>query len=78
MQKALEIATVDSCWNKAAQYEQVFVLLERDPAMPATIRFWCEERIRLGKNEPNDHQISEALQQAAVIEIEREYHRAKR
>lgn len=49
-----------SCWNKAREDEMTFVLLGRDRAAPATIRFWVSERIRLGKNRPDDPQIIEA------------------
>lgn len=39
MIKEFERSEPNSCWNKAGQYEPVFVLLGRDLATPATIRF---------------------------------------
>lgn len=61
MKKRDELACQSSCLNKAADDELVFVLLERDVASAATVRFWVNERIRLGKNTPADPQIREAL-----------------
>lgn len=70
MRKIDEIERSDSCWNKAGQTERVFVLLGRDVASPDTIRFWCAERIRKGKNTWSDDQIKEALALAESIEAE--------
>lgn len=56
------------CYAHAGPDEQMFTLLGRDVASPATIRFWCQERIRLGKNRPGDTQIGEALECASAIE----------
>jgi hypothetical protein len=66
--KRLEAAEPASCWNKAKDEELVFVLLGRDRASPVAIRAWCEERIRLGKNQPNDPQIVEALDLIRAME----------
>jgi hypothetical protein len=55
---------------KARDDEMTFVLLERDVAAPATIRFWIKERIRLGKNQPDDDQLLEAENCARVMEAE--------
>lgn len=60
MLKADERDQPGSCWNKANDDELVFVILERDVAAVATILDWCAHRIRLGKNTPDDPQISEA------------------
>jgi len=49
-----------SCWNKAEEYEEMFILLGRDPAAPVTIRAWWKERIRLGLDEPNSPKIVSA------------------
>lgn len=49
----------------------LFVLLARDVAAPDTIRYWVEERIRLGKNRRKDAQIQEALGCAKTMERER-------
>jgi hypothetical protein len=48
------------CMAKARELEMTFVLLGRDVAAPAAIRFWISERIRLGKNQPGDPQLVEA------------------
>jgi hypothetical protein len=58
--------------SKALDDEMTFVLLGRDRAAPVAIRAWIAERIRLGKNQPNDDQIIEAEVCAIVMEAERE------
>ncbi len=68
MRKLDELIDQSSCLNKAKMGELLFVLLERDVAAPATIRFWAEKRIRLGKNQPSDAQITEALELADKME----------
>ncbi len=68
MIKREELHCPNSCMSKARDDEWTFVLLERDVAAPATIRYWASERIRLGKNGPSDPQIVEAHQVAAQIE----------
>lgn len=52
-----------NCYAAALPDEEVFTVLGRDPATPATIRFWAEERQRLGKVVTTDDQqrIREAL-----------------
>jgi hypothetical protein len=60
MKKRNELADANSCLNRAGEDEYVFVLLARDAAAPIAIRAWIDERIRLGKNEPEDAQIREA------------------
>lgn len=70
MRKIDEIERQDSCWNKAGMETTVFVLLDHDVAAPDTIRFWCAERVRKGKNTWHDEQIKEALAIAARIDIE--------
>jgi hypothetical protein len=66
----------------------VFVLLARDRAAGAAVRFWIEERIRLGKNKRDDKQIEEAKTaademdrswpwQQRVAELEKELARTK-
>lgn len=71
MKKRDELSNPASCLNHATDDERLFVLLARDVASPATIRFWCAERVRLGKNGWGDDQIVEALNCAASMEIER-------
>ena len=68
MLKRLEISDPTSCLNKAAENELIFVLLERDAAAAATVRFWIQERIRLAKNKPGDPKLREAEQWAAQVE----------
>jgi hypothetical protein len=71
MIKRDEIEDTESCFNKASDGERLFVLLARDPAAPVAIRAWISERIRLGKNKPDDDQIREAHDCAALMEVER-------
>jgi hypothetical protein len=54
-----------NCYAAALPDEEVFTVLGRDPALPATIRFWMGERARLGKAvEPDD---VERLGEAGII-----------
>lgn len=69
MKKRDELAHESSCLNKAHDDELLFVLLERDAAAAATVRFWVAERIRLGKNKADDPQIIEALYWAESVEL---------
>jgi len=71
MRKIDELTREDSCLGKAKATELLFVLLARDAAAPNTIRFWVSERIRLGKNDPMDGQMLEALKLAEDMERER-------
>lgn len=71
MRKLQEQSDPTSCLNRAKDDELLFVLLGRDSAAPSTIRHWVRERIRLGKNEPGDAQIVEALECAKTMERER-------
>jgi hypothetical protein len=50
---------------------QLDKLRETPADTPQAIRFWCEERIRLGKNNHGDPQIVEALECALAMETER-------
>lgn len=68
MLKRYEISKPNSCLNRAADYEMIFVLLERDLASPVAIRAWVAERIRLGLNTCDDMQILEALKCAKFME----------
>jgi hypothetical protein len=72
MRKRDEIANPDSCLNRARDDEFTFVLLARDRAAPVAIRAWIAERIRIGKNRPDDAQILEAERCAQIMEAERE------
>jgi hypothetical protein len=71
MRKIQEQTDPNSCLSKAKPHELVFVLLGRDAAAPETIRFWVAERIRIGKNQPADAQVQEALDLAKLMEQER-------
>lgn len=70
MTKEEERANPRSCWNKARDGERLFVMIERDGAMPGTIRDWADRRIRMGFNEPGDAQITEARRLADEIEAD--------
>lgn len=71
MRKFREMSDEHSCLNRAHDEEWLFVLLGRDEAAPYTIRQWAAKRISLGKNDPNDKQIKEALKCADFMEAER-------
>jgi len=70
--KSKELTDPSSCMSRANDDEMTFVLLARDAAAPNTIRFWCAERIRLGKNILEDAQIVEALNCADTMEKQRQ------
>jgi len=68
MIKKFELTNSESCLNKARNEEMTFILLGRDLASAATIKFWIAERIRLGKNKETDPQIKEAINCAKIME----------
>ncbi len=68
MLKREELTNPSSCLNRADDDERVFVLLARDPAAAATIRFWARHRIDLRKNGNGDAQIVEAINAADEME----------
>lgn len=70
MRKQDEMKDPGSCLNKAKPNEMLFVLLGRDLAAPATIRYWIQERIALGlnTNDNDDGQLIEAEACAAEME----------
>lgn len=68
MRKREELTNPDSCISRANPDEMTFVLLARDVCAPAVIGFWVQERIRLGKNQWSDPQITEALSCARAME----------
>lgn len=70
MTKQREREDPNSCWNKAKDDEMVFVLLGRDIASPVAITAWVSKRIRSGKNQPDDQQITEALAAARAMEAQ--------
>ena len=67
-----ELTKVNSCLNKARPDEMLFVLRAHDRAAPATIRFWVDQRVRLGLNTANDSQIADAWNCAHEMECQRE------
>lgn len=73
MTKQENIDKPNSCWNKARLTEQIFVLLQRDRAMPHALREWAAKRVQLRLNNWTDGQIEEALTLATAIEA---YHAA--
>jgi hypothetical protein len=66
--KAEELNNPESCMSRAFLNEMTFVLLASDAAAPVAIRAWIDERIRLGKNRPDDPQIIEAQECARTME----------
>lgn len=70
MRKRDELTNPAGCLFRARDDEMTFILLGRDKAAPVAIRAWIAERIRLGKNQPGDAQITEAEQCALVMEKE--------
>lgn len=62
---------IHGCMAKAHHDEMTFVLLARDIAAPATIRYWALERIKRGKNKSDDPQIIEAFACAKQMEEQR-------
>jgi hypothetical protein len=72
MRKIDEIALPDSCLNKADSDEWLFVLLGRDLAATVAVEAWIAERIRIGKNKPDEAKIREAKSWIANVLAERE------
>lgn len=78
MIKREEQSDPNSCWNRAADDEMVFVLLGRDVAAPNAIRVWIDKRISTGKNQPGDKQVAEAINCVRHMEnIDQVAHRIK-
>lgn len=72
MRKKDELTNDQSCMSRAHYEEMTFVLLGRDKSAPKTIRFWVNDRIESGKNQPGDPQMKEALECARIMEAERD------
>ncbi len=70
MRKFDELDCPTSCLSRAKDEEMLFVLRSHDVAAPATVRAWIQERIRLGKNKPDDPELIEAEQCAQAMEQE--------
>lgn len=62
------------CYEAALPDEHIFTILARDPAGPATLRYWAAERKALGKTEtPDDRdRIEDAYRDALLMETWRE------
>ena len=72
MRKRDELTDPNSCMSRAREDEWTFVLLGRDRAAPVAVCAWIDERIRLGKNQPDDPQIKEAEQWIQNVLAEQE------
>lgn len=68
MMKKDEITNPNSCLNKAAPDEMIFVLRARDECAADTIRYWVALRLIKDKNMPSDIKIREALDIANAME----------
>lgn len=55
--------SIFNCYKAALPDEPMFVMLARDPAAPATLRYWVEQRRLLGKvaTEDDQERIAEAI-----------------
>lgn len=67
MRKRDELTNPNSCMSRARDDEWTFVLLGRDVAAPAAVLAWIEERVKLGKNDRHDAQITEAEEWIAMV-----------
>lgn len=67
VRKANEIKTPNSCLNRAADDEPIFVLRAHDSCAPFAIFAWAGARVKNGKNETDDPEIQEAIQLATEM-----------
>ena len=67
MTKAEELADPNSCWNRAKDDQQVFVLVDHDPAFSGGIFLWAMLRIMYGCNEMTDAKVQTALAEARHV-----------
>lgn len=72
MRKHQELTDPTSCMSRARDDEMTFVLLGRDRAAPEAVEAWINERIKIGKNKPDDPQILEAKEWVATVKAEQE------
>lgn len=72
MIKRDELASPDSCINRAADDEPVFVLRAKDPTFGAVIREWIELRIAAGIDDRSDPKLTRA---AALIALAEQWRR---
>lgn len=62
----------NSCLNRAAPDEPLFLLRAHDIASSNTVRSWIKERLATGKNNPGDPQILDAERIAAEMDAWRD------
>lgn len=67
----------EGCLAKALPHEMAFTLLGRDYSAPIAIRSWAHDRVRMGKNNPDDPEIKEAFACADTMDAERAAIRAE-
>lgn len=72
MKKRDEIEQPNSCLNKAAEDEPVFVLRAKDPIAPAAVEEWARQAQQTGRHEPA--KIEEARALAASMRAWRTEH----
>lgn len=72
MIKSKELASPNSCLNKAADDEMMFVLRAKDPAAPAAILAWIAMRVILGLNKVDDPKLVEAADTGNEMARQRE------
>jgi len=68
MFKSHELSDPNSCLNRAAGDEMIFVLRAKDPAAASAIRSWIGFRVALGMNKPLDQKLVSAEACAVVME----------
>lgn len=62
MKKHEELSDPNSCWNKAADDEPVFVIRAKDPEAVGTVMEWCNRRIRHNHNSSGDKKLRDAVE----------------
>lgn len=66
-----EASDPESCFNRAAEDEPMFVLLGRDKSASYAIKAWIEHRVATGKNRESDPQIVKAMKLAEWLGLKR-------
>lgn len=64
----------NSCLNKAADDEPIFVLLGRDAAAYRAVLYWAEQRVSLGINGAGDTKVANAISVARQMKAYRSSH----
>lgn len=65
----------NSCLNKAADDEPIFVLLGRDAAAYRSVLHWAQQRVGLGMNGAGDSKIANAISVARQMRAYHDSHR---